>query len=110
MKPSFSLFWQLVIGSLLWTAGLVVVVNHISLSLVQHQVNGPLLHVSAMFLLGVGSLSVGLVQVKRGMSSLRRLRTSLTAVRDGVAPRVAGTYATEIQPVVDDLNQLLDLR
>ena len=107
---SVSLRSRLVIGSLLWTAGLVVVVNHVALSVVQHRVGGPVLHLSAMFLLGIGSVIIGLVQVQRGMSSLRRLRVDLASVRDGSAPRVDGRYPAEVQPVVDDLNALLEHR
>jgi signal transduction histidine kinase len=111
MKRSLSLGWRLIIGSILWTAGLVVVVNHVSLSFVQqHRVGGPLLHFSVMFLFGIGALVVGLVQVQRGMSSLRRLRANLSSVRDGTSPRVEGRYPAEVQPVVDDLNALLDHR
>ena len=105
-----SLRGRLVIGSLLWTAGVVVVVNHVSLSLVQHRVGAPALHLSAMFLLGIGSVIIGLVQVQRGMSSLRRLHGNLTAVRNGDAPRIEGRYPAEVQPLVDDLNTLLDHR
>jgi signal transduction histidine kinase len=109
MKPTLSLLGRLTIGAVLWTAGLVLVVNHISLTIVQsHRINGPSLHLSAMFLLGVGSLIFGLWQVQRGVRSLGRLRDDLNAVRGGTARRVGGSYPIEVQPVVDDLNALLD--
>ncbi len=110
MRRPFSLRGRLVIGSMLWTAGLVVVVNHLTLSLVQHRVGAPLVHISVMLLLGVGSLIIGLVQVQRAMSSLKRLHDRLAAVRDAQAPRVDGRYPAEVQPLVDDLNALLDHR
>lgn len=110
MRRAFSLRARLMIGSLLWTAGLVLVVNHVSLSLVQRRVGAPVLHFSAMFLFGVGLLVIGLVQVQRGVASLRRLRGDLASVHDGKALRVSGRYPAEVQPVVDDLNALLDHR
>jgi signal transduction histidine kinase len=111
VRRPFSLRWRLVVGSLLWTAGLIVVVNYLSLSFIRwRRVGGPALHFSTMFVLGIGSLIIGLVQVQRGMSSFRRLRSAVTSVREGTAARVAGHYPAEVQPVVDDLNALLDHR
>jgi len=110
MRPG-SLRWRLLIGSLLWTAGLVVVVNSISLAVIRrHAGSRPILHVSAMVLLAVGCMVVGLMEIRRGVSSLRRLRARLGLVRDGTARRVDGVYPGEVQPVVDDLNALLEHR
>jgi signal transduction histidine kinase len=48
--------------------------------------------------------------VRSAMSPLNRLRTRLSAVHTGTDRRVGGAYPTEVQPLVDDLNALLDHR
>ena len=74
MRPQ-SLRWRLVLASLLWTAGLVVIVNWLSLALITHGNNvGPLLHVGTMLALAIGCMVAGLLEVRRGVSSLERLR------------------------------------
>jgi signal transduction histidine kinase len=46
----------------------------------------------------------------RGLETLRDLRTRLSGVRQGVDRRIAGRYPQELQPLIDDLNALLDHR
>ncbi|MCW9001601.1 MAG: ATP-binding protein, partial [Rhodospirillales bacterium] len=61
--------------------------------------------------LGVlGLLLVGIVvlQVAYGLRPLRRLRDALSAVRVGKADRLADDFPTEVAPLVDELNGLLD--
>ncbi len=53
---------------------------------------------------------VGFLQVRRGMSPINHLRNRLAAVHKGVEARVGGDYPAEVQPVVDELNALLDER
>jgi signal transduction histidine kinase len=53
---------------------------------------------------------VGYLQVRRGMSPIDQLRHRLAAVHKGVDARVGGAYPAEVQPVVDELNALLDER
>jgi signal transduction histidine kinase len=53
---------------------------------------------------------LGFLQVRRGMSPINQLRHRLRAVHTGVDPRVGGTYPAEVQPLVDDLNEMLDER
>ena len=50
------------------------------------------------------------MQVRSGMAPLLRLRARLAAMRNGTARRVEGDYPAEVQPLVDDLNALLDDR
>src|SRR5262249_32109069 len=52
----------------------------------------------------------GFLQVRRGLAPINQLRNRLTAVHKGVAPRVGGSYAAEVQPLVDDLNALIEER
>ena len=52
----------------------------------------------------------GLGQLRRGLSPFDRLRERLSAVRDGRERRVQGSYPAEVQPLVNDLNALLEDR
>lgn len=57
-----------------------------------------------MLLLCAGAL----LQVTLGLAPLSRLRSALAALRDGRSERLEGRYPTEVQPLVDDLNGVLD--
>ncbi|MEO3691746.1 sensor histidine kinase [Roseateles paludis] len=48
------------------------------------------------------------LQVTLGLAPLGRLRLALAALRDGQTQRLEGRYPSEVQPLVDDLNALLD--
>ena len=60
--------------------------------------------------LPTASMIGGFWLVRRGISPVNQLRTRLGAVRDGRARRLEGSYPSEVQPLVDDLNALLDHR
>lgn len=49
-----------------------------------------------------------LLQVTLGLAPLGRLREALGALRDGRTQRLTGHYPDEVQPLVDDLNGVLD--
>src|SRR5262249_35655944 len=52
----------------------------------------------------------GFLQARLGLSPINQLRDRLAAVHKGVAPRVGGSYPAEVQPLVDDLNALIEER
>jgi signal transduction histidine kinase len=52
----------------------------------------------------------GLLQVRKGFAPIDHLRTRLARVRAGEQARVEGHYPAEVQPLVDDLNALLEHR
>jgi signal transduction histidine kinase len=52
----------------------------------------------------------GFLQVRRGLQPINRLRDRLAAVHKGAAARVGGSYPAEVQPMVDDLNALIEER
>ncbi|RDD62780.1 ATP-binding protein [Ferruginivarius sediminum] len=58
--------------------------------------------------LGLGLAGAAGVQVAGGLRPLRRLRNALGRVRSGRARRLEGRYPDEIQPLVDNLNAVLD--
>jgi signal transduction histidine kinase len=58
-------------------------------------------------LLGVGLLLALTVQVRFGLRPLQRMQESLTAIREGKTERLDGEFPTELQPVADELNLLI---
>ena len=58
-------------------------------------------------LLGAGLLAAIFVQVKFGLRPLRKMQEGLTAIREGKAERLDGSFPAEIQPVADELNLLI---
>jgi signal transduction histidine kinase len=66
-----------------------------------------------MFLTSVSIVAfmlIGLRQVRKGLASFNELRANLGGVRDGRDARLAGEYPSEVQPLVSELNQLLEDR
>lgn len=58
--------------------------------------------------LGLGLMAAVFIQVRFGLQPLRRLRVALAAVRTGHATRLEGDFPTEIQPLANELNTLLE--
>jgi signal transduction histidine kinase len=91
--------------------GIVAVVHVSSLALMHHFRGQPLVaHWSLLSLLAVCLVVAGLVQLRSGVSPLSHLRERLAAVRDGRVQRLEGSYPAEVEPLVQDLNALLDHR
>ena len=65
--------------------------------------------VAGLFLGFVLALAIGVyLQVRVGLAPLFRMRESVADVREGRSDRVEGQFPTEIQPLGDELNSLLD--
>ena len=62
----------------------------------------------SLALLGVGLALATLLQLRFGLRPLRDLRTSLAAVRAGTERHVPGDQPGELQPLVTELNALID--
>jgi len=108
---SFSFRSRLLVGSVLWTLGLLLVAHAVSLLLIAHGKKVHVLRISpAALAIAVVAMAAGLAYVQRGMSPLRALRARLASVQEGRERRIEGTYPTEVQPLVDDMNALLDQR
>src|SRR5688500_805210 len=114
-----SLRARMRLGAILWTVGLVIVSFTFITFVFQHVPNMPVfgragsihywwnhtwlaLAISIVFMLG------GVFQVRRGLSGITQLRGRLGAVHDGREQRVDGRFVPEVQPLVDDLNALLN--
>jgi signal transduction histidine kinase len=110
-----SLKTRILVGAILWTAGMfaiaVVFMHFVFPPSSAHGMfrwlfrNGP-----ALALVGVLCMLFGFLQVRRGLQPINRLRNRLAAVHKGAAARVGGDHPTEVQPLVDDLNALLEER
>ena len=104
---------RLLIGSVLWTMGLLFVAHMLSLA-VMHHVHGRAFVPFGTFAWGAAfsavSMTAGIVLVWKGLRSLRELHARVSALRDGRERRVAGEYPSEVQPLVNDLNALLEHR
>jgi signal transduction histidine kinase len=61
-------------------------------------------------LAGFVLMAAGILALRQGLTPFRRLREKLTAVRMGKDGRVNGAYPSEVQPLIDDLNALLEDR
>ena len=114
MRP-LSLRGRVWLGAIFWTAGLftlggaalnVIMTLHPRAPMLLHGFFGmPVVIVGA-----VGSMLLGFVHVRRGLSGVDEVRKRLTALHEGRETRIAGLFPDEIQPLVSDLNALLDHR
>ncbi|HEV8481838.1 MAG TPA: hypothetical protein VGR66_13695, partial [Candidatus Eisenbacteria bacterium] len=108
-RPSLRI--RLVVGTLLWTAGIIAVVQFLTLVLIRHaRTPMPIVHYTLLGIIMVGLIVAGLWQVRSGMAPIASLRARLAALREGRAARVEGEYPSEVQPLVDDLNTLIEDR
>lgn len=58
-------------------------------------------------LLGLGLIAALIVQVRVGLTPLRRLSRALARIRDGSERKLVGHYPAEIAPLVAELNSLI---
>ncbi|MBI4474405.1 MAG: sensor histidine kinase [Acidobacteria bacterium] len=112
-----SLKARILFGAILWTMGLFAIAGVVlHLDTLRHsstQVSSHwriLSHEPSMALVGAFFMIIGFLLVRRGMSPINQLRNRLTAVHKGLDSRISGSYPSEVQPLVDDLNALLDER
>lgn len=62
----------------------------------------------ALAVLAAGLIAMVLLQVGVGLAPLNRLRNDVADVRRGKRARLDGAYPTEVAPLTDELNALLD--
>jgi signal transduction histidine kinase len=116
MTPRRSLRAQVLVGAALWTIGLFIMaslaltgtmVSHPTVPITVHRA---LSHVSVALAIAIGCMVAGVWSVRRGLASIGQLRSRLSAIHRNQEHRVEGAYPSEVQPLVDDLNGLLDYR
>ncbi len=110
MKWLRSFRWRILFGAFLWTLGLIPVL-HLAFFMA-HRVRIPLTRGQLAIFLGFAFafMLAGVWQVSAGLRPFGRLRRQLLAMREGSGRRIEGTYPTEVQPLVNDLNSLLEHR
>lgn len=108
-----SLRARLFVGAVVWMTAVFATVTTLLIKLGRNhpelEIHGATYHLA----LGIFTLAFvvgGLFLVRRALAPFRALRASLSAVREGRNPRVEGAYPTEVQPLVNDVNALLDDR
>jgi signal transduction histidine kinase len=116
MSRTLSLRAHLLFGVVLWTIGLFIsagiFVTHLMLvhPETSRTVHGPFVNAWPIGTVAVICMIGGLFQVRRGLSAIVQLRRRLGAVHEGRERTIDGTYPSEVQPLVTDLNALLDHR
>jgi signal transduction histidine kinase len=114
MKTELSLRARLLLGTILWTSGLFAVTGIVTTMLMLHYPSVPRVlhslfeHAVLSSAIAVLCMLAGLWQLRRAVAAFGRLRDGLAAVRAGISRGVEGRYPKEVQPVVDDLNALLE--
>jgi signal transduction histidine kinase len=116
MATMLSLRARLLLGAVLWTIGLFtatgVVITHVLLlhpgapTFFHHL----FIHFSASSIVATVCMVAGFIQVRRGLSTVSQLRARLADVHAGRERRMRGDYPAEVEPLVSDLNALLEAR
>src|SRR4051812_34735020 len=107
MNTPRSLRFRLIVGSLLWTMGLLAFTHLLAILLIRHNLMNFRLRISPIPIFALGFMIAGLWQLRGGLLPFDALRKELLEVRDGRSPRIHGAYPSEVQPLVNDLNALI---
>jgi len=109
-----SLRARILLGASLWTLGFFFLSGVVMMWMIGSYPRVPdtIHHIFAQSMM-MGAVAavlmvVGFAQLRRGLTSMSDLRAKVADVHAGRAPRVVGTYPSEVQPLVTDLNALLD--
>jgi signal transduction histidine kinase len=122
-----SLKTRILLGAILWTIGLFTIAfiflslwHERSQEMLHHRTEPPVGfirvlrwssgHSAATAIVAGLCMYLGFLQVRRGVSPINQLRNRLAAVHKGVDARVGGAYPAEVQPLVNELNALLEDR
>jgi len=111
MRKMHSFRSRLLVGALLITAGLLAIMGMLATSAAHTFPNLlQFAHSALLLAFALGFIGAGLSLLRRGLAPFDELRGHLAAVRDGTERQIAGEYPQEIQPLVSDLNALLEHR
>ncbi len=64
--------------------------------------------VGSLLILGIGLMAAVVLQVILGLKPLKMVRRKLSAVHSGEMDRMDGNFPSEVEPLVNDLNKLLE--
>lgn len=105
-----SFRWRILLGTVLWTLGLLPLM-HLLFLVIHRQLHLFSARSIAIFLaFATVCMVAGIWQFRAALLPFGSLRRQLLGLRDGSGRRVEGTYPTEVQPLVSDLNSLLEHR
>ena len=109
MKPR-SLRARLLIGASIWSVLLLAGTTELIRVYMRFHGQPGTAHWFILFAACMAFFLTGLWMLSRGLLPFEVLRQQLVAVRDARNARIEGQHPTEVQPLVDDLNALLDSR
>jgi signal transduction histidine kinase len=123
-----SLRTRLLLGAFVWMLAMAAVANVIAFLfigpmlhnyagryIVVHRISGAanVRHIQHMLAMSSGALllvAAGLWLIGKSLAPFNEMRKRLAAVRGGNAHTIPGNYPSEVQPLVNDLNALLEDR
>ena len=106
-----SLHARLVAGVAIWSVGIIVAASAVGITVIKfHPRQGMIVHNGLLALAGAVLVTAAVSVMRRGLSPLHLLRERLAAIRGGRMARLEGDYPTEVAPLVQDLNALLEER
>jgi signal transduction histidine kinase len=110
MTSARSFRSRLILGTFLALIGLLALVTLFALHVYRFPRQFILAHTILFGCIAVAFVLGGLLSIRKGLSEFNQLRARLSEVHDGTKHRIDGSYPAEVQPLVDDLNALLDHR
>lgn len=105
-----SLGARFLLASILWTAGLLMLLHLGSMLMIHALPDFDRSHPGAPTVVGVLLMVAGVVAARASLTPLRRLEQKVVAVSRGDAARIEGTHPSEVQPVIDSLNGMIESR
>jgi signal transduction histidine kinase len=105
-----SFRWRILLGTVLWTLGLIPLMHLFFLAVHGQLRFMPGWGIEVFLVFATLCILAGIWQFRAGLLPFGRLRQQLAGLRDGSGDRIRGTYPTEVQPLVNDLNSLLEHR
>jgi signal transduction histidine kinase len=106
-----SLHARLVTGAAIWAGAVLAAAVVTAMIIVRfHPRQALLVHDGLLALGGAVLVTAGVSVIRRVLSPFALLHERLAAVRDGRTARLDGDYPAEVEPLVHDLNILLDER
>jgi len=106
-----SLRSRLMFATIMWAVGVLAasfVVGQVVLMF--HPRRVLLIHNSFIIIIATVLMTAGISVIRRGLSPFAMLQERLQDVRSGRTSRLEGEYPSEVEPLVDDLNTLLEER
>jgi signal transduction histidine kinase len=110
VKPR-SLYGRLIVGTVGWVLAIFILAFVIGSTVMYfHPRQALLIHNSFLVIACVVLVTAGVTVIRRGLSPFVMLQARLADVRAGRTARLEGQYPTEVEPLVHDLNLLLEER